>query len=1523
MSVNSAELLSAYASFVKNQKDNNVLAKILQERVAENGYDIDVLIENFERDNSAFIDQLKIIMKNPNKGYKKILKNFFPFQLLKNQDDIESFAKVFLLISQRVYPNIFRKKDDENLSKFKNGFLSLFLYDNIDPESIGFYNPEVLGELFETHFLNANDIEDTKFKQDFFDKTKYLERLPSSAKRDLFEILFLRYNPELWNKYFEENPGSDIKIEVDKRDSFGSFVVFPEIDKETHNKLGLIANTQPKTFNNNLKKLCFVVKKIKSREGEKVQNIFNSALSTTNYETFVTSENNPGINLYYNFPIFDATRRIKSMQGTKISTTSTLYTQAGGMKKNKLKGGRMTNLFDQSNAPFLSCDREFYGYTISNFSLCLKELQKIKREDFKDKIHTSIKKIKKLEKFPVVFYDLESTLGTISTRSNSTPTNDEDGDGDGDGLSYEDIRIFFLFSSIYRTLIVFLIGFFTNIYYYYELTIQAFEKKISDENQKKKNGDPKSILYWEQFNSKTRKLLTYLKLLIDFLKNAIILLNRNQHKKETNNYAGFNLFLFENVEENETKELSEKFMNILINLAYGIKETSNNKGNAKIIILEGYFSNFLRQLSILFPINFGGIQQLYNQDKFLSSYIFFIKYLEFCLKNYIEEKKIKIKEEKKLTSNQLKTIRTSTNRFISEINSKSKEDIKKLMAFIFDKVISTFIKKIKIIKDSESDSSNTSEKTSAVSESSNSAKESTALNQLLEFKAYIAIVEGTLDKLLDPLKNLDTKFDVETTKLFIIGRFNNLMSILEFIEKNIRNLSLDTIFQQIELNNINFDLDEATLKTQLLKKFIDLFFTKQTIDDKFYKYVLQEKNFFFTNPKFMDPRWWVKIKKDFNKKISPKGEYDVRLFLLCVRKNMGNKFQKFSIGSNDVLLVDAFSCAELAIDEKIVEYDTLQVRETLDDNGFVKDTRYYASRNTVINLTPILRRFDDLIAWAQKSEKSRTKGIFDRSRGIFDKNNNRLDFSKKVFDLLKLRKYKSTTNVKEKSLSAIGYVIRLLQGNLKNESGLPIKAVILQGQNESQLSAIIKRHMLKKDKLESVLNSKKADKKYSDYQLTRLFRSDYESSDKMRTFLARIMFSSPANYFNQSYALFANVFNLYQRPFSEEFIFKGFFKGAVVYKFFSGIQQISSIQTIVQSFQANYKSLNNGGRINLLETSAQAIINLKQFVNQQELQALLELDESNLTFVTHMANSNKKTELLVTNVANSSHKKKMTYSRKSSDELNDPFIHRKRYATEMAGQLNRSFRHFDEVPAQSQIQKEREREREIERQLLAERIIQRERNASLRHLPQQERQSLTESVNHNEYIGVSGVQPRGRRIYGSHREYTGNSRISQRKELVPMGKSKSFMESAQPEFSLNTSIRQVRKAISPLDFNGILKYLHSQDVYLERLKNESPSIHDFVSNIFAGIATLKNEVGAILEELDNNNFILKSIEQLISLRKTIENIIGLLNNKYKNKFKVTQNGIDPEDIAKFKINIDKINRILSIILTNIKINEEE
>ena len=68
-----------------------------------------------------------------------------------------------------------------------------------------------------------------------------------------------------------------------------------------------------------------------------------------------------------------------------------------------------------------------------------------------------------------------------------------------------------------------------------------------------------------------------------------------------------------------------------------------------------------------------------------------------------------------------------------------------------------------------------------------------------------------------------------------------------------------------------------------------------------------------------------------------------------------------------------------------------------------------------------------------------------------------------TLDALKFRKIKKN-NSNEREITAIGYVIRLLQGELKNEFGIPIKAVVLQGENNAQLSEIVKRHMLKTGK---------------------------------------------------------------------------------------------------------------------------------------------------------------------------------------------------------------------------------------------------------------------------------------------------------------------------------------------------------------------------------------------------------------------------------------------------------------------------
>jgi hypothetical protein len=1228
MSANSAELLSAYAYFVKNQKDNNVLAKVLQKRVKNNRLDEDrkelflqTFQNNFDIQSKIVIERLKEIMKNHNSSEIKTFKNFFNPELLKDEKDTESFAKAFLILAQRIYPNSFED------SELKTGFMSLFLYDYIDPNSLGFYNPEVFGELFEEFFLNATTPDDNRaFRDKFFKKTNYLPLGDYDNQKiaTLFEDnTFFKFHPELWYTYFSQNNNPELKTSgLEFRDSFGYFAVFPEIENEKHNILGLVANNTTYTFTNRVKNLCFVVPKIKSKDGsgQKEENMFDNKTiifqdPSIHIPNFINLKKNQGINLYYNFPPSDIEKTLPKIDSkhTLPRPSNSFYLQnylvlSGGMKKNRLKGGSFDDLFNQTKAPFLSFEREKTKFNKKIFLECLKELQKNPKDIFKEIIQKLYSTVLELTKHPVVYYDENTVIGNGTQNF---------------GLSYKDIRVFFLFSYIYTTLIRLFIGFFSNIYIYYDHTVKIYERRISDENQKKRNGDPQLINFWTQFIRKTRKLLEYIKKIIGYLQLAVNLKNNEESITKENNFAGFNLYFFEKLEGNNNEEQRvnkfRPFMNMFIDFAYGLVSGSSNS-TPKIIIKDGYFATFLRTFSTLFgeEIIFGGVQELLNQDKFLNSYIYFIEYLKLCLKKFTEEKKITNKEEKKLTIAEIEKIKKNGNSFSRSIEQFSKKDIKTLMSAIFEKVISMFVRKLIIINDSQK-TPNSSKRTSAFSShNSKNSKENIAQKQSLEYKAYIATVEG---KLNDLLKYFDVStsippFDLETTKLFIIGRFNNLMAILENIELNIESSSLAEILRKINIS-INFNDTEENIAKTLFDYFKIIFFNEYKFNEKFYDTVLGGKSFFLTNPKFSDPRSWVKIEKKFKDTIAP-GK-DVRLFMLCVRKNMGNKWQKFSIGSNDVVLADVFSCAQLPPGEKIAEHTTLQVREIVDSNtGMITDTRYLTSKNTLINLTPILRRFDNLLKKAQESQFSRTKGVFNK---MLNKGNKRWDISRSIIDALKFRKIKKN-NSNEREITAIGYVIRLLQGELKNEFGIPIKAVVLQGENNNQLSEIVKRHMLKTGKLETVFERKNDNKTYSDYQLIRLLRNDYESSDNMREFFRKIMFSSPANFFDQKSALNANVFRLYQRPFSKEFISGGFFKGAVVYNFFTGIQKSQSILPIIQEFERDYVKKSVDKRL-LLQTATQTILQEKQFVNQQQLQELLELDASTLSLITKSPNSKR------------------------------------------------------------------------------------------------------------------------------------------------------------------------------------------------------------------------------------------------------------------------------------------------------------
>jgi len=1226
MATNSAELLSAYASFVRNHEDDNVLAKLLeksiqkQKKSSRTDY-ISQISSYFTTNKGPFIAKLKKIMqsKNGNNTDQIILKNFVPQDLVYDETDIDLFADEFISIAKKLYPKLY---PDEIKQQIKTGFISLFSYNVIDPNSTGLYNPETLSELFEKFYLNSNgeSTNSDAFKNAFFQKTNYLPegKRTITGPLNLYENHFLVFNPNLWFEYFETD-FNIIDIVTNYHDSFAYFVNFPELESIEHTDLGTIKSPVLKTFSGNYRKLCFVQCKIKVDTKSNLQSLFNANYQGNDIQAFYNTQNvNKGINLYYNLDDTRASKNLINNSGKKKipSITSTygssglqyLFLQSAGMKKNKLEGGTLNDIFDNNREPYVSFDKEnsSWVYTKNNFLSCIEKLTKTKnKKQLLENIMKVYKYLNSTKKYPLVFYDKTTKLASTYQIS---------------GIDYEEIRTFFLFSSIYTTLIKLFIGFFENIIKFYQHTITGFEEKIASEVSKKREADSKKINFYEQFNKKSTKLLSYLGKLVVYLKEAILLKNQDSAKNQKNNFAGFNLYFKEpqqQSQDNSNIPFVIKFINLFVNFSYGLAGASNKASTStkSIFIKEGIFSKFLRDFSNLFQkeIIFGGIQQLLHQDKFLSSYIFYIEFLDNCFKEFMQKKSIKNKNEKQLTSDEISKIKVHTSSLKTQLEAfiQRNPKIKPFMYKLFEIVISKFIDTLYSIN-----SINTSNNSTVSGFNNSSNKGTRILEEILKFKAYIAILEGILNELLKKFSIIDSipPFDLTTTKLFIIGRFNNFLAILEYIKKEENISSLEEL-----LLGIGFSISFVEKKEKAIEDRIDFFnkFFKintpankaPVFNNQFFKDIYEERGVFYTSPDFKNLRWWVKLKEVFNNRIDPTKKHDVRLYVVCVRKNFGNKFQKFTIASNDVLLVDVFSCAQIVSGEKLVINDFLQVRETVGDNGTVTDARYLTSQNTVINLTPFLRKFDDLISWHQGRSKS--------------KRTNRFDATKSFIDFMKYRKY-SSTNVKEKSLSAIGYVIRLLQGNLKNESGLPIQAVILQGRNEKQLTEIIKRHMLKTNKLVSVFNSTKIDKTESDYQLISLSKTDYESSDNMRKFLARVMFSSPENYYDQRSALASNLFNIFQRPFSQEFIFKGIFKGGIVYNFFLGIQNKTSISEIIQKFKENYgnRSKSNSNRQLLLNAAASLILKEKIFVDQQELQDLLVLNESNLTILSKIENQN-------------------------------------------------------------------------------------------------------------------------------------------------------------------------------------------------------------------------------------------------------------------------------------------------------------
>ena len=352
-----------------------------------------------------------------------------------------------------------------------------------------------------------------------------------------------------------------------------------------------------------------------------------------------------------------------------------------------------------------------------------------------------------------------------------------------------------------------------------------------------------------------------------------------------------------------------------------------------------------------------------HQDKFLSSYIFYIEYLNRCFTNFQEEKKIKNREEIKLKKESIRLIKNHTDSLKQEMNeiATRTQNIKFFMYKLFEKVIGEFIKTLYEINTITKKESNSY----ASGFNTPNNKDKSILEEALKFRTFIFILEGILDELLDKFKDIDKM----TTKLFIIGRFNNFLAIFDSIKKEV-NLDLNEFFTRIGLHiSFTTNAEDVTIR-RIMQDFNSTFNIYNTskasvFNETYVKKVIEEKGFNYTSPDFSDLRWWVKLKEAFNKKINPTTSHDVRLYMLCVKKNIGNKWQKFTIASNDVVLLDVFSCAQSLSGEKLVVNDFLQVREEVGTNGYIKDTRYLTSKNTIINLTPFLRKFDDFIAGAQ------------------------------------------------------------------------------------------------------------------------------------------------------------------------------------------------------------------------------------------------------------------------------------------------------------------------------------------------------------------------------------------------------------------------------------------------------------------------------------------------------------------------------------------------------------------------------
>jgi len=290
--------------------------------------------------------------------------------------------------------------------------------------------------------------------------------------------------------------------------------------------------------------------------------------------------------------------------------------------------------------------------------------------------------------------------------------------------------------------------------------------------------------------------------------------------------------------------------------------------------------------------------------------------------------------------------------------------------------------------------------------------------------------------------------------------------------------------------------------------------------------------------------------------------------------------------------------------------------------------RYQPAKNTIINLTPFLRYIRE-----------------GYTRFIKKQSVSREDRGRVMKALIKQIEYRNTNASNNTALSTMGNIIRLFKGKLKNDAGIPISSVILQGASPNNLVDIITSRILNKKTSNITLSSNKS---RVDYQLIKVDKKNLKNSNLFRNFLSMVLFSSPESYHSEAAALDFNLFNLFQVGLSSTYFTTSFGKGSLVIDIFTALQP-DNLASIIEQFQVEMaNSTTQSNKITTHKKFALEIADKMKLINQQELQKLL------LERATKYVNvNNNRKEKRINNNEEKNNRSKMQFRTKRNNRLFD------------------------------------------------------------------------------------------------------------------------------------------------------------------------------------------------------------------------------------------------------------------------------